>query len=359
MKKVLSKYSWLIATIAVVVVVIGAVGLMGSMNGKKANNQTPEGENAEVTIIESEETPLAATPQDDSKGDSKESPTESAVDSEATSETTEEPQQANSEEETPKQVASAPRVKTTQTSTSTKTVQTTESIQKETTTVMPASASSDSGLTTPSSGTSESTNESNNSSNGSSSSGSTTPSQGTPSQETPSPEPSSTPVQPMTEKERYYAERGTLVKVIDADKSETVPTEQEATNILEERGFNDFPINYLYDISGNYKNITEISGSNTTSRPMYQTYYISANDEAWAIYVINGDVIAKPLTYNMHSPHEVELLVSESKVIPSYDGETNKFYVWTPGESTAILKTIGRIDAQTLDGITSGEIDGL
>lgn len=69
--------------------------------------------------------------------------------------------------------------------------------------------------------------------------------------------------------------------------------------------------------------------------------------------------MANPVTYNTESGRDVQLLISETETVTSYDSAKNKFYVIIPGESEAIVKTVGRIDAETLDKLTVEVIDEL
>ena len=81
--------------------------------------------------------------------------------------------------------------------------------------------------------------------------------------------------------------------------------------------------------------------------------------DIWTIFVINGVVIANPASFNLESELEAQLLFSETKELTSYDDETNKFYVTIPKETAAIVKTVEKIDAETLDKWTIEEIKEL
>ena len=162
-----------------------------------------------------------------------------------------------------------------------------------------------------------------------------------------------------SEAETYFSESGKLVRIIDVKQSEGTLNEVEADELLKERGFDVYPIAYQYDIDGNYLGTKEATGNISNYSPAYQTYFINDNNEFWTIYVVNGQVMAYPVSYNLESPHSVELLIAESNELTSYDSITNKYYVNIPNGSTAILKVIDRIDAARLNEITSGEIDGL
>ncbi len=172
---------------------------------------------------------------------------------------------------------------------------------------------------------------------------------------------SGSPTDQISEAEKYYSESGQLLRVIDATSSPDNLTETEVEGLLSSRGFDRYAITYEFKMGGDYIGTTEIEEASDNTRPMYQTYYVSSNNEIWTIFVINSVVMANPVSYNLESTRPVQLIISEAKdkELTSYDYETNKYYVTIPNESAIVVKTIDRIDAATLDGITSGEIDGL
>ena len=157
----------------------------------------------------------------------------------------------------------------------------------------------------------------------------------------------------------FYEDNSTIVSEKNVLDSDTVLTESKAFITLEERGFSEYPITTEYSMDGEYSEATEISTSSSTKHPIYQTYYISPNEELWTIIVIDNVVMANPVSYNAQSNLDVQVIISESDVVMSYDSTTNKFYETIPSESSLIVKTIDRIDAETLDGLTIGAIDGL
>lgn len=168
------------------------------------------------------------------------------------------------------------------------------------------------------------------------------------------------PAQPaIPEEENYYRENGEIVRIIDANASEDVPTEEEVMTLLSARGFADFPITFDYGMDGAYVGQEEITGDAATKHPMYQTFFITEKEELWTIFVINGSVVANPVSYNLESSREAQLLISESQEITSYNGKTNKYYVTIPKESAVIVRTVDKIDAETLNQLTCEEIDGL
>lgn len=162
-----------------------------------------------------------------------------------------------------------------------------------------------------------------------------------------------------SEADVYYESNSTVIDVIDAEESEDVPTETEVKALLEERGFDDYPITYDYSIQGTYSGDTEVTEGSTSRHPMYQTFYLSESGEAWVLYVINGSIYANPVSFNLESDLGVMLLISETETLTSYDDTSNKFYVTIPYETEMIVKIVDRIDAEILESLTIEEINKL
>lgn len=157
----------------------------------------------------------------------------------------------------------------------------------------------------------------------------------------------------------YFAENGKLLSAVPAPESPSVKTEAETVTELTSRGFDQFPVTSNYDMSGEFLNSAEASGSSPDKHPIYTTYYITENGDYWTIYQINGSIMAFPVSYNMESGSEVQVVISESEKIMSYDGNTNKFYETIPYETSLIVKVVERIDAATIESLTKGAIDEL
>lgn len=181
---------------------------------------------------------------------------------------------------------------------------------------------------------------------------------------TPSTPPSDGDDEAYTTAEEYIADHvAQVIEIIPAATSPDVMTEAEAKNLLEDRGFRQkldqngapagYPITYDYNISGTYTGETSITSSTTEKHPMYQTMYRSSAGEMWAVYVVNDEVFANPLSFNLEtSGLDAELLVSESEQFTSYDDRTNTFYVNIPKTTSVFTQQVQRIDAETLDGLT-------
>jgi len=129
-------------------------------------------------------------------------------------------------------------------------------------------------------------------------------------------------------------------------------TEEDVNVFLEERGFIDCAITYDYSVAGEFTTDTEISEDSQIKHPMYQMLYLSAAREAWAVYVINGEIFANPLSFNLDSDLDAQLLVTESEIFTSYDNTANKFYITIPYDSEISSVIADEINAETLDGLT-------
>ena len=90
---------------------------------------------------------------------------------------------------------------------------------------------------------------------------------------------------------------------------------------------------------------------------MYQTYYVATSGDIWLIFEVNGSFFATPITYNFSNEQKVPVIVSETDTITSYDSSTNKFYVNIPKESQTVIKTVSKIDAETIEKLTNEEFN--
>ncbi len=154
----------------------------------------------------------------------------------------------------------------------------------------------------------------------------------------------------------YYKNNADLLEIIKAGESDDVLNETEAKTFLDGRGFGDYAITYEYSIAGNRTEETELTEDSASKHPMYQSIYVSKNEEAWIIYVINGSIFAYPFSFGLESDLGVDLIFSESSTLTSYDDATNQFYVTIPHASEMIVKTVETINAETLDNLTIEEI---
>lgn len=155
-----------------------------------------------------------------------------------------------------------------------------------------------------------------------------------------------------SEAESYYSENSEVIRVIDAKKSDDVMTESEAVKFFADRGFSKYPVTYEYSINGEFFDEKEAVDGSNVKHPMYQTSYLSNNNEFWSVYLVNGEIFANPVSFNLESTLQSQLLISESETLTSYNDVANKFFVNVPKESAVITKSVDKINATTLNKLT-------
>ena len=159
---------------------------------------------------------------------------------------------------------------------------------------------------------------------------------------------SSENIVPIIDANEYYANNSEIIKITPA--SESSKTEEEAYAAFLERGFTNFPITTTYDINGKYISEINISSERSSIKhPVYTTFYCTKAGKYWTIKEIGGVFHALPLS--LEQLVSVEILISETNTITGYDSATNQFYAVIPYESFANVKTVNKIDAQTLETI--------
>jgi len=157
--------------------------------------------------------------------------------------------------------------------------------------------------------------------------------------------------------DEFFEENSEIVSEIDASKAGR--TEAEVYKNLTDRGFTDMPITVNYTMNGEYGEPKEISSTGSEKHPIYSTYYITESGDVWNVYEINGAVFANPVSYNMKYDRDVQVIISETDNITSYDSTLNKFYVTKPNETALDVRKVDKIDAETLDNLTAREINKL
>lgn len=157
--------------------------------------------------------------------------------------------------------------------------------------------------------------------------------------------------------EEYYRNNSDIIMEISVNDSNDVLTEAETCIELTGRGFEKYPITTEYSMDGVYSDSTNISDNSSNKHPMYQTYYVSSNGDLWTVFVINGSIMANPVSFNLQSSRSTQVIVSETETVMSYDSAANRFYETIPHKSALVLITVDKIDAETLDKLTSREIE--
>ena len=133
----------------------------------------------------------------------------------------------------------------------------------------------------------------------------------------------------------------------------SVRTESQVYNDFFQRGFKE-EITTEYMMNGDLDEKSTISRYSSLTHPVYQTYYTTKNKDLWLIVEINGTVMATPITYNLSSDSGMSIMLSETDTMTTYDSTSNQFYVIKPKADEITLKTVGAINAETLENYQLG-----
>ena len=151
---------------------------------------------------------------------------------------------------------------------------------------------------------------------------------------------------------------GTVVSQTSISASTTLETGAEAYSELRSRGFTQYPITASYGEDGSFsREEQEVSAVSGEKHPIYETFYVTSDGAAWTIMSINGKIIANPLSWNADEYWQTMHLVSETNTFIQFDGATKTFIEVVPNPSEVYIKTVARIDAATLEGLTVEEVD--
>lgn len=150
----------------------------------------------------------------------------------------------------------------------------------------------------------------------------------------------------------FFRNNAKVLSVTDAGNSTVVLSEKDAESFLKKRGFDTFPVECKYSMSGEY--LDEETDSDNTKHPTYCTYYQTADNGFWTITIVDDTIHAYPAAYNLKNGSGV--FFCEEDVLTSYNAETNQFYKLSPLKETAVIVKIGRIDANQLEKLTEEEI---
>ena len=159
--------------------------------------------------------------------------------------------------------------------------------------------------------------------------------------------------------DKYFEENSEVISIVPVEKSKNITTEEQTFNDLTARGFSDASITANYTMNGKYYEETEISKGSNAQHPMYNTFYVTQSKDIWGISSINGQVTASPISYLVESESSLQILISESKEIISYDSKGNRFFITNPHNDFIKIKIVDEVNAQTLEEITSEELDKL
>lgn len=158
---------------------------------------------------------------------------------------------------------------------------------------------------------------------------------------------------PTPDADAYYNGISSVISKTDAFTSTAVRTESQVYNDFFQRGFEE-DITTEYLMNGDLDEKRTISRYSSLTHPVYQTYYTTQNNDLWLIVEINGTVMATPVTYNLSLDSGMSLMLCETDTMTTYDSTSNQFYVIKPNSDEITLKTVGKINAETLENYQLG-----
>lgn len=146
-----------------------------------------------------------------------------------------------------------------------------------------------------------------------------------------------------------------VLETIEATSSNQIVIESDAVKQFKERGFSDSDIVTTYAMDGTYFDERVIDSNSQEKHPLYTSEYITPSGFQWEIYCSNGEWAAVPVSYLYSEASSVEVIVSETDYLVSYDSMTNSFYKIIPNDSLGKISTVQRIDATTLNALAEKE----
>lgn len=156
--------------------------------------------------------------------------------------------------------------------------------------------------------------------------------------------------------EAYYSESGTILNVIDVMNSAAIHTEAEAFTSFVARGFSQNPVTSDFTIEGEVQSEYVISEQSKEKHPLYTSYFISDEGIFWTILDMNGRFFAYPVSYSLASTDNIQIIVSESNSLISFDGVGNRYYETIPNTDVIKIIQVNHIDAETMNQFTIEEL---
>lgn len=159
--------------------------------------------------------------------------------------------------------------------------------------------------------------------------------------------------------DKYFEENAEVISIVPVADATDIMTEGDIIRGLEMKGFSDIFVTTSYAMNGEYYDEQEINEESTDKHPMYEASYLASSGEIWTITIINGQIMAVPISYQLQYETEQAIVISESETVTSYDSLGNRFFISVPHGDCMIVKVVDEINAQVLDSLTAEEIEKL
>ena len=156
--------------------------------------------------------------------------------------------------------------------------------------------------------------------------------------------------------EEYFESLADIVSV-EKTSNNANNSEKNVCSLLAERNIQ-FDV-LEYDI---YENLKYLGTENITQptdsvHPVYRAYYQNKRGDYYIIYVINGQVMVSPISFNLQRTRSVEIIISEKKEITSYDSATDSFYITEPNKDVIKVVVVDKITDVVLDKYSVEELN--
>lgn len=168
-----------------------------------------------------------------------------------------------------------------------------------------------------------------------------------------------------TDIEDYFDDVGlTILDTNTASTSDSVQTEAEVKEFLEDRGFGQrqigeytigYPITYSELMNGIVIDETEVEGDSDVKHPLYTTFYLANSDTEdpvlWIIYVLNGSVFAYPASFSTQTDSYKEVIVTEKSDGSIISYLNGKYYNLSANGRAVVTEVVETIDVTALNAI--------
>ncbi|MCR5460121.1 MAG: hypothetical protein K6F51_09515 [Acetatifactor sp.] len=159
--------------------------------------------------------------------------------------------------------------------------------------------------------------------------------------------------------EDYLERTAKIVSKVSVIESANVMTGAEVTGFFGDRGFGDASITSDFSMDGNYVDEVEVTSNTAEKYPEYTSVFEAESGITWMLDVANGCITAIPISYLIDNEVNLRIILSESDKLVSYDPESNQFFEVVPDKWEYFVVTVPKVDAETLNKLTSEELDKL
>lgn len=155
--------------------------------------------------------------------------------------------------------------------------------------------------------------------------------------------------------ETYYNKYSKVINRENLNKSKEMMSEEEAYDIFQSYGFTECIIISEYTETGEYIGPNEIVPFSSNKHPVYRSDYVDEKGNVFEIYLIDGCLMANPVSFNSKTETNTKVVVSSAETLKSYDCETKTFYETMPENSIIKVQEVLDSYTETLDELVFEE----